>query len=195
MKKQALVLAVIATTGLAWISPAAAQGPGSGPGDHRQGPPMGRGFGPGEPGGPGGPPLDMMARHLGLSDEQKGLVKAIHERQMEAAKPLMKAAGETAEAFHAALEGDNSDPAAVGRAAIAMRNARRAVEGAHKAAFEEVKAILTPEQRAKVEEMEKRRSEHGDGPGFGPGGPGGPGGWGRGGRHGGKNRGGPGGSN
>ena len=178
MNKQVLTLAVIATTSLGWIAQAAAQDPAGGPHGHRRDLPMDHGFGPGGPGGPngpGGPPLGMIAQHLGLSEEQKTQLKAIHEKQMEATKPLMQTAGESAAAFEKALEADSPDPAALGQAAIAMRNARRQVEAAHQAGFEEIKALLTPEQRAKVEEMEKHRGERGGDHGFGPGGHGRPG--------------------
>ena len=168
MKKQLLTLAVIATTSLGFTSHAAAQGPDGAPPRHRQGGPGGPGVGPG---GPGGPPFEMIAEHLGLSDEQKAQARAIFEKQMAATKPLMKAAGDAAAAFEKALETDTPDAAAIGQAAIAMRNARRDVQTAHQAGFAEIKAILTPEQLAKVEAMEKQRGDHR--PGFGPGGPGG----------------------
>jgi Spy/CpxP family protein refolding chaperone len=125
--------------------------------------------------------MEMIAEHLGLSDEQKAQWKAIHEKAREEGQPLMKAAGGAKEAFDKALESDNPDAAVIGQAAIAMSNARRKVEDHQKATFAEVKAILTPEQLAKVEDMEKHMRRPGPGgPGFGPdghqgAGPGGPG--------------------
>ena len=131
----------------------------------RPGGPGGPGFGPEGPGGPGGPPIEMIAQHLGLSDEQKTQFKAIHEKGREAGEPLMKGAGEAKEAFDQALESENTDAAGVGQAAIAMRDAHRKVEAHQKAIFDSVKAILTPEQLAKMEEMETHRRQ------VGPGGP------------------------
>jgi Spy/CpxP family protein refolding chaperone len=166
MKKQSLALVAMAAATLGWVSTATAQGPDGG---HMRHP-----GGPGGPGfaqrGPGGPPIDRIAEHLGLSDEQKAEWKTIHENARTAGEPLMKAAGEAKEAFDKALESENPNPAAVGQAAIAMRNAHRAVEAHHKAAMDAAKAILTPEQLAKMEEMEKRMGRRGPG-GFGPGGP------------------------
>jgi Spy/CpxP family protein refolding chaperone len=116
----------------------------------------------------------MIAEHLGLSDEQKAQWKAIHEKARETGEPLMKAAGAAKEAFDKALNADNADPSAVGQAAIAMRDAHRGVEAHMKATMDAAKAILTPEQAAKLAAMEKRM--HGRGPdGFGPGGPSGQG--------------------
>jgi protein CpxP len=170
-------VALLAAASFGWISLASAQGPEGGPIRRPGGP----GFGPGGPGGPGGPPMGppmgMIAEHLGLTDDQKAQWKAIHELARETGEPLIKAAGAAKEAFDKALESENAEAGEVGKAAIAMRNAHRAVGAHHKATSDAVKAILTPEQLAKFEEMERRR---GPGPnGFGPGGrqgghPGGP---------------------
>lgn len=167
MKKQTLSMAAFAIATFGWIAAAAAQGPGGGHMRRPGGPsgPQGPGFGPG---GPGGPPIEMIAEHLGLTDEQKAQWKAIHEKAREQGEPLMKAAGEAREAFDQALEAENAEPAAVGQAAIAMRNARRNLEAHHKTTMDTAKAILTPEQAEKLEAMEKNM--RGRGPGaFGPG--------------------------
>lgn len=151
MKKQTLTVATLAIATFGWISVAAAQGPGGGPMRHGGGS-GGPGLGPG---GPGGPPIEMIAERLGLSDEQKAQWTAIHDTARATGEPLMKAAGVAKEAFDKALQADNPDPAAVGQAAIAMKNARSQVEAHHKATMEAAKAILTPEQAAKFDDMRK----------------------------------------
>ena len=163
MKKQTLAIAMITVGTFGLIAAAAAQGPGGGHMRHGGGP----GFGPG---GQGGPPIEMIAERLGLSDEQKAQWKAIHEKAREAGQPLMKAAGASKEAFDKALEAENADAATVGQAAIAMKAARSQVEAHHQATMDAVKAILTPEQAAKFEQMQKRMMR-----GPGPGGPSGQG--------------------
>jgi periplasmic protein CpxP/Spy len=166
MKKQTLAIAMITVGTFGLIAAAAAQGPGGGHMRHGGGP----GFGPGGQGGPGGPPIEMIAERLGLSDEQKAQWKAIHEKAREEGEPLMKAAGASKEAFDKALEAETADAATVGQAAIAMKAARSQVEAHHKATMDAVKAILTPEQAAKFEQMQKRMMR-----GPGPGGPAGQG--------------------
>lgn len=151
MKKQTFTVAMLAVATFGWISAAAAQGPGGGH-MRQMGGPGGPGFGPG---GPGGPPIERIAEHLGLSDDQKAQWKTIHEKARETGEPLMKAAGAAKEAFDKALEAENADAATIGQAAIAMKNARNQVEAHHKATMDAVKAILTPEQAAKFEEMQK----------------------------------------
>jgi periplasmic protein CpxP/Spy len=163
--KKTFAVAALAVASLGWISTAAAQPPEGGR-MRRPGP---EGFGPGGPGG--APPMERMTEHLGLTDDQKAQWKAIHETERASAEPLMKAAGEARETFDKALESDNADAAAIGQAAIAMRNAHRKVEASHQATLDAVKAILTPDQLAKFEEMEKHMRRPGPG---GPGGHGGP---------------------
>lgn len=150
MKKQTLTIATLAIATLGWIATAAAQGPG---GHMRRPGGPGPGFGPG---GPGGPRIEMIADRLGLTDDQKAQWTSIHEKARETAEPLVKAAGEAKQAFDQALEAENAEPAAVGQAALAMRNARKKLEAHHQATMESVKAILTPEQLAKFEEMGER---------------------------------------
>lgn len=132
------------------------------------GPPHGREFGPGGPGGPGfGPGL---AEDLGLSDDQKAQLEALRGKQREALRPLMESARQAHETFQTALDAESADATAIGQAALAMKAAEKKLRAAHDAAFEEMKAILTPEQVAK---LEQGRAQHkGPGPGgFGRRGP------------------------
>jgi periplasmic protein CpxP/Spy len=149
-KALSMTVAAAALAVLPWAVAARAQEP--------MGPPhrgeFGRGFG-----GPGFGP--RFAEALGLTDEQKTQIEAVHTRQRETLKPLMEAARQAHEAFRTAVEAPNADATAVGRAAIAMNAAEKKLEAAHEAAFEEIKALLTPEQRDKLDKMR----EQGAGPG------------------------------
>jgi Spy/CpxP family protein refolding chaperone len=140
---------------LAWVGMAHAQGEGTPPHDR----PFGPGFGHGR-----------LAEELGLSDEQKSQLEALRRRQQETLKPLAETARQAHESFRSALEADGTDAATVGQAALAMHAAEKKLRAAHGAAFEEMKAILTPEQRDKLEKMhEGRKGTRGP---WGPGGPG-----------------------
>jgi Spy/CpxP family protein refolding chaperone len=131
------------------------------------------GPGPG-PGGPGGPPMAGLLHELDLSDEQREQVRAIHEKEREALKPVIEKADAARQAFDKALNAENADAQTVGQAALAMKAAQSQVEAAHKATLEQVKAILTPEQAARLEEIQKRRPRMGPAGAFGPGGAGAP---------------------
>jgi protein CpxP len=149
---------------LPWVATARAQEPSAPPAHERE-----FGHGPGGFGGPAGP---GMGRHLeealGLSDDQKTQVEAIHTRQRETMKPLMDAVRQAHDAFRQAMDAANPDAAAVGSAALALHAAEKKLQAAQEATLAEIKAILTPEQRDKLDKMRE------NGPGFGPGRPHGP---------------------
>src|SRR5438874_12917097 len=144
MRRLMTTVAVAALATLPWAAAARAEGPEGHPHGH------GPGFGP------------RFAEELGLTDDQKAQMEAIHNKTMEAARPLMESAHQAREAFQQALEADNADPATVGRAAIAMHAAEKKLHAAHEAAMDQFKALLTPEKRQKLDQMKERR------PGQGP---------------------------
>jgi len=155
-------VAAAAVAALPWAGLAQAQDPPA--------PPHGHEFGPGRPGGPGGPGFGpRLAEELGLSDDQKAQLDALRTKQRETLRPLMESARQAHEAFQAALDADNADAPTIGRAALAMKAAEKKLRAAHETAFEEMKAILTAEQVAKLDQV---RAQH-KGPGPGPGGFGG----------------------
>jgi periplasmic protein CpxP/Spy len=154
--KTKVAVAGAALWALAWVGMAHAQGPGGPPHDR----PFGPGFGHGR-----------LAEKLGLSDEQKSQLEALRSRQQETLQPLAETARQAHESFRSALEADGADAATVGQAALAMHAAEKKLRVAHDAAFEEMKAILTPEQRDTLEKMHEgrrgARGPHGPG-GLGP---------------------------
>ena len=158
-RKSAIVtVAAAALAALPWVGVVQAQEP--------PGPAQGREFGPGGPGfGP------HLAEELGLSDDQKAQLEALRGKQHEELRPLMESARQAHEAFQTALDGDNADAAAIGQAALAMKAAEKKLRAAHDAAFEELKAILTPEQAAKLEQARAQHKGPGSPGGFGRRGP------------------------
>jgi Spy/CpxP family protein refolding chaperone len=164
MTKRKITVGALALAALGFGFSAMAQGPerhGHGPG----GPDSGPGF---------GPPIERMAEQLGLSDPQKDQLEALRAKHQQSGKPLLAAARQARDTFEKALDAENADAAQVGRAALAMKAARDKVEAAHKAAFEEWKAVLTPEQLEKLESARGRGFGPGGRPGHGPRGRGGP---------------------
>jgi Spy/CpxP family protein refolding chaperone len=133
---------------------------------HAQEPgPRGPRDGQDRPGGPGGPPpIEMLAKRLGLSEDQKAQLKALHEKSQETNRAVFDSARQAHRALDAALEGASPDPATVGQLAITMRAAEKKADAARQAEREEMKSILTPEQREKLDQGPR---------GFGPP-PGGP---------------------
>jgi len=158
MKKALSSTSVVALALAVSAGVAGAQGPGP-----RGGRPGDRGPGPGF-----GPPPEQVAERLGLSADQKAQWQAMREKSRDTMKPLFESARQAHEAFRNALEAANPDALAVGQAALAAHAAEKKLHDAQQAAFEDLKSILTPEQREKLEE--------GRGRGVGPrrGGEGGP---------------------
>lgn len=147
--------AAAALSALPWMASVQAQDP-PGPPPHR--PEFGRGFGPGR--GPG------FYEQLGVSDEQKAQLEALKAKRDETLKPLMENARQAHEAFRKALEAESADATTVGQAALAMHAAEKKLHADREAAFEEMKSILTPEQREKLDQMMRERGPRR--PGHGP---------------------------
>lgn len=169
-RKTWLGVAVIAATTLGMaVAAQAQQGPGPGPGggpgmghgDHRGAPPPGMmGDGPGPMMGmPGQRMFERMAGQLGLSDDQKQKIQGIFEAgrpEMEQSRDLAR---QNAEKLRAAKPGDKNYDAVVSEVARSAGElaSRRVTQGAKLRA--QVWAVLTPEQRTKMETMQTERRE------------------------------------
>ena len=144
--------------GMTFVAPLAAQG--QGPGSHRPGMAQGRGGG------------SLFLRGLDLTETQKARLKVIADKHREG----MKSKFEAAAAAHKDLRTAMMDPATsveqlkalhdkVAKAQFELALDRRAMR-------QESLALLTPEQKAKAEELrserEARRADHPRGPGAGP---------------------------
>ncbi|MFN7989258.1 MAG: periplasmic heavy metal sensor [Thermoanaerobaculia bacterium] len=88
---------------------------------------------------------------VGLTDVQKADVKAL----LEAAKPKLDALHATRkadrEALHAAIAAATPDPCAIGAALLKVEADTKAIGAELKTLFTAVEALLTPEQKAKLE--------------------------------------------
>jgi len=148
--KKAVLLAFVS---VAVLSTAAYAGSGEG----RHGPTRhfgGPGFGMHEP----GMLIGRMAEHLDLDDAQRESVNNI----VSAAKPEIEALREKVRANHEALRTlDASDPEVQN---IAISNGELATEGTllFSRIRSEVNAVLTDEQRAKLDTAKEHRRERGE---------------------------------
>lgn len=111
--------------------------------------------------------LGMMMKDLNLTDEQKEKMKGVHESNSEKMKELGKAMAEAQKSLREASEGDTIDEAKIREICktVADNMAEMAILRAKMK--KEVDAILTDEQKAKMEEkkaemktkMEERRKQ------------------------------------
>ena len=108
--------------------------------------------GPGEHMMHGGP---AFAEELGLNDEQKEAAKQIHEEIWAKAKPIMEQHHQQFEEIHALLDAGNANATEIGQKMIAAHASKKQVEPLHEEGMERFKALLTEEQKEKLEALEK----------------------------------------
>jgi Spy/CpxP family protein refolding chaperone len=99
---------------------------------------------------------DWLAQELSLTAEQKASFKAMREQHQTEMQPLWEEGRALHEKLRAALQAENPDPQAVGEAAIAVEQHRKALEAAQTAFHERLAAQLTPEQKAKFDALAER---------------------------------------
>jgi protein CpxP len=100
-----------------------------------------------------------MAKELQLTQQQKQQVKEIFAKNRPQAEPLMKQMHAERRALRSLVQADTIDEAAIRAqsAKIAAVEADLAVQHAHVA--KEIRAILTPEQIAKQNELQAQRDK------------------------------------
>ena len=113
-------------------------------------------------GEPGEMHTDMMEAHfaaLGLTEDQKTQAKQLHEELRAKAEPLMEQVREQHEAVETMLESANPDPTAVGRQVIAAHQTREQLKALHEDFKTRFTALLTAEQKEKLEQFHERHDD------------------------------------
>jgi Spy/CpxP family protein refolding chaperone len=123
--------------------------------------------------------LERASEFLKLSEAQRASIKAIHEKNRDAAKARRESAQAAAKAFHEAARDPKVTTDQLRRLHQAMADARFEAFSAHRAMRLEVRNLLTPEQREQAATLrgmalERRREglmrlRGGRGPGMGQG--------------------------
>ena len=133
----------------------------AGPGGRGRGPRGGPAVGPGMPGPQVGAAHPMMLRGilpgLDLTDEQIEAIKQIHEANKEAMQAAQKAVGEAAKALHEAVLAGNE--AKIRAAATNLGNAIGQCAVLRAATMASIKAALTAEQQAKLEQLQSQMGQ------------------------------------
>jgi Spy/CpxP family protein refolding chaperone len=114
-------------------------------------PRLGRGFG-----GPhqrGGMMLGRLARHLDLSDGQKAQIKSLAEAERERVKPFAEQLREAHQAWREATAKGQFNEAQVRALAQSQTQARVELTVSRARLQSAIYQVLTPEQRAKLEQM------------------------------------------
>lgn len=131
------IILTLAFTGLMF-----AQGPGFGPG-------------PGPVPAPGTPPAPTALKEfLGLTDAQVQQLIDLRKSVPEAMKPFAEQLREKAAALREEMQKTNPDPAKVGQLTVEMKQIRERMRAEHQKFDDQAKALLTPDQKAKLAELE-----------------------------------------
>jgi periplasmic protein CpxP/Spy len=94
---------------------------------------------------------------LDLTDSQKAEVKRIMDARKATFDSLHERARADWEALDAAADAQSPNPATVGAAYLKVRANREAMRAERQALMEQIRAILTPEQRDKLDAMKQER--------------------------------------
>ena len=102
-------------------------------------------------------------RGLDLTEEQRTQAKAIFEEQRKASEPQRAQMHELRTQMREQLDSGKADPTAIGQLAIQAHAIGQQLREARERGHERLLAILTPEQKAKLEQMKSERGQHGFG--------------------------------
>jgi Spy/CpxP family protein refolding chaperone len=105
------------------------------------------------PGMPDGEFLSHIADELGLTQDQRDEAKQIHEAVFEKAKPLMEQHHAQMEEIDALLDAGKATAQEIGTKMIAAHATKQQLEAMHDEGKAQFKALLTDEQKAKLETM------------------------------------------
>lgn len=112
---------------------------------------------------------EMLAEHLDLNDSQKATLKTLQAEMDAKVEPLLAQHQQIFEQVHEALEAGNADPTELGNQMIAGWEVMKQVRATHEELLTKLSAVLSAEQKAKLEKIkehhEKMRFEMGPHPG------------------------------
>ena len=111
----------------------------------RPGPPPGQGQGDGPS------PLQRCLQILNLSEAQQTQVKGIFDTAAPQLKALHEQLKSDEEALRTAITATTPDACAVGNAALKVHSDREALRAQHESVKTQIEAVLTVEQKAKLE--------------------------------------------
>ncbi len=126
------------------------------------------------PGGHGPNMLEHVASALNLTAAQKATAMQLHGDLQAKAAPLMQQSKQQWSEIHTLLEGSSPDPTDLGQKLIAAHATQVQLKALHDDFVTKLGAILTPDQKAKLTQMEQlhQQMEANGPPGFAHGHPG-----------------------
>jgi protein CpxP len=102
-----------------------------------------------------------MGQALNLTDEQRASMKQIMEEHHKALEPVRKQHHELREQIRQQLESGNADATAIGQLTIQAHGLEKQLHESRSDLRERFEALLTPEQKARLEELKSQREQRG----------------------------------
>jgi Spy/CpxP family protein refolding chaperone len=107
-------------------------------------------------GRPAGPPPGPQALQsfLGLTGQQMTQLRQLQQQRVQAERPVMQQINTKQQELNQLLATSGADPAAVGRLVIDIANLRQSLPQAGQGLQEQALAVLTPDQKAKLAQLQ-----------------------------------------
>jgi Spy/CpxP family protein refolding chaperone len=102
-------------------------------------------------------------RALDLTDDQKAAFQSIMQEHRKSSEPQREQMRAVRQQMRQLLDSGKAEPAEVGRLAIQAHTLGLQLREQRKRAFEKFEAQLTPEQKAKLDQMKQERGQRGFG--------------------------------
>lgn len=116
---------------------------------------QGPGFGPGPGAAAGTPPAPTALKEfLGLTDTQVQQLIDLRKSLPDVMKPFAGQIREKQQALREEMQKTNPDPAKVGQLMVEMKQVRENMRAAREKQDEQAKALLTPDQKTKLAQLE-----------------------------------------
>jgi Spy/CpxP family protein refolding chaperone len=103
-------------------------------------------------GAPAGP--QALQSFLGLTDQQMTQLRQLQQQRLQAERPTMQQINAKQQELNQLLATSGADPAAVGRLVIEIANLRQSLPQAGQGLQEQAIAVLTPDQKAKLAQLQ-----------------------------------------
>lgn len=102
---------------------------------------------------------EMLIEHLDLNASQQATLKRLQAEMNAKVEPLQEQHRQAVEQVFEALEAGNADPTELGNQMIAGWDLMKQVRAAHEELLTQLSAVLTPEQKEKLDEIKERHGK------------------------------------
>lgn len=110
--------------------------------------------------GKGGDHTAFLTKALNLTTDQQAAVTKLHQDLMAKAQPLMQQHHQQMTEIKTLLDGVNPDATEIGQKTIAAHGTMQQLKALHDDFKTKLTGLLTPDQKAKLQQMEQAHGNH-----------------------------------